>query len=50
MLDGKKSSLRIEWLPVDQLKPDPRNPRKHNDRQINQLAQSIASLDSTALF
>jgi DNA modification methylase len=44
MLNGKKSSLRIEWLPVDQLKPDPRNPRKHNDRQINQLAQSIASL------
>jgi DNA modification methylase len=33
--------LSIELISIDQLKLDPRNPRTHSDRQINQLARSI---------
>jgi DNA modification methylase len=33
--------LRIEWLPLDALKPDPRNPKKHSTRHIQQIARSI---------
>jgi len=32
---------RIERWPLDRLKPDPRNPRKHPPRQLAQLADSI---------
>src|SRR5262245_55291083 len=31
----------IEYLPVEDLKPDPHNPRKHPERQINLLVASI---------
>ena len=31
----------INYLPVEQLKPDPANPRKHSDRQIRALVKSI---------
>jgi DNA modification methylase len=33
--------LQIELRPIDQLKPDPRNPRRHSRKQIKQLARSI---------
>jgi ParB-like nuclease domain len=33
--------LSLESLPVSELKLDPRNPRQHRDRQINQIARSI---------
>src|SRR3954469_15296300 len=36
-------NLTIEWLPLDDLKPDPRNPRVHGARQIRQIARSIES-------
>lgn len=36
-------SLRIEYVPINELKLDPRNPRIHSDRQIGQLAKSIKS-------
>src|SRR5436305_370351 len=35
------SALRIEHVPVAQLRPDPRNPRTHAERQITQIARSI---------
>jgi DNA modification methylase len=35
--------LLIKWQPINSLKLNARNPRKHNKRQIGQLAQSIAS-------
>jgi ParB-like chromosome segregation protein Spo0J len=35
------SKIELEWLSPDQIKPDPRNPRKHSDRQIKQIAASI---------
>jgi DNA methylase/ParB-like nuclease domain len=43
MSNGVTTSLQINRLPIGQLVPDPRNPRKHSDRQVSQVAQSIAS-------
>jgi DNA modification methylase len=36
-------ALTVEGLPPSALKPDPRNPRRHSDRQINQISRSITS-------
>jgi len=33
--------LAIEYLPVASLRPDPKNPRQHGDRQVRQIARSI---------
>ena len=38
------SRLTITYLPVSALKPNPKNPRKHNDRQIRLLAKSIRAV------
>jgi DNA modification methylase len=35
--------LEVTYLPTTSLKPDPRNPRIHSDKQIRQIAQSIES-------
>lgn len=35
----------IEYLPLDQIRPDPRNPRKHDKRHIQALAKSIAEFN-----
>jgi DNA modification methylase len=35
------AKLVVRYLPVDQLKPDPRNPRVHSPRQVRQIARSI---------
>ena len=34
-------NLRVEWLAISELKPDPRNPKQHCARQIRQIADSI---------
>jgi DNA modification methylase len=34
-------ALRIEWVPIGQLRPNPRNPRTHSKKQIKQIAASI---------
>jgi DNA modification methylase len=34
-------NLRVEWLAIGELKPDPRNPKQHGARQIRQIAESI---------
>ncbi len=36
-----KPDLAIEYKPVGTLKPDPKNPRIHSDKQIQQIARSI---------
>jgi ParB-like chromosome segregation protein Spo0J len=36
-----KRGLRIELVPINRLKLDPRNPRLHSPRQIAQIAGSI---------
>lgn len=40
-LSKQKSALSATQLPIHSLKPDPRNPRLHSTRQVNQIAQSI---------
>ena len=38
------SRLTITYVPVSALKPNPKNPRKHNNRQIRLLAKSIRAV------
>jgi DNA modification methylase len=38
------TNLTIQYQPVSSLKPNPKNPRKHTDRQIRLLAKSIRAL------
>src|SRR5580693_8609672 len=37
------SRLEITYLQTTSLKPDPRNPRVHSEKQVRQIAQSIES-------
>jgi hypothetical protein len=46
--DGPKREFKnqhrptaIVWRTLAELKPDPRNPRKHSQKQIRQIARSI---------
>ena len=39
----KQTKSSIVSLAIDILKPDPKNPRTHNDKQITQIARSIKS-------
>src|SRR5271169_5683141 len=34
-------NLAVVYRPIDQLKPDPANPRRHSKKQIRQIANSI---------
>jgi ParB-like chromosome segregation protein Spo0J len=34
-------SLSIKYLPASRLKPDPKNPRLHSEKQVQQIARSI---------
>src|SRR5258708_19373344 len=42
-LPTRDSRVEIVYRPIDQLKPDPRNPRRHERKQIRQIADSIAA-------
>lgn len=42
-LSPTSRSHTIRWLSVAALSPDPRNPRRHSDRQIKQIQRSIQS-------
>src|SRR5215472_12102884 len=33
--------LKIQYLPISQLKPDPRNPRTHPKKQLVQIGRSV---------
>ena len=33
--------LEVAWRPIDDLEPDPGNPRRHSKKQIRQIAESI---------
>ena len=35
------SGMSIVYRAIDQLKPDPANPRRHSKKQIRQIANSI---------
>src|SRR5258706_16430132 len=40
-LETPRQSLAIEYKSIAVLKPDPKNPRAHGDKQIQQIARSI---------
>ncbi len=40
----------IEYVPIGDLKPDPRNARKHSERQIEQIAASIRQFGFTGVI
>jgi ParB-like chromosome segregation protein Spo0J len=42
-LPTRDSRIDIVYRPIDQLKQDPRNPRRHERKQIRQIADSIAA-------
>jgi hypothetical protein len=35
MTVNDRRDLKIEWLPLDALKPDPGNPKQHSARQVS---------------
>ena len=34
-------NLKIVYRPIDELKPDPANPRRHTKKQIRQIGKSL---------
>jgi DNA modification methylase len=42
-LRDTSSELHLTYRPVGELKPDPKNPRSHSRRQIQQIAKSIGT-------
>jgi ParB-like chromosome segregation protein Spo0J len=42
-MQSSTTPLEINYLHTTSLKPDPRNPRVHTDKQVRQIAQSIKS-------
>jgi len=38
---GLSAPLSVAYRPVGELKPDPKNPRKHSPKQVRQIANSI---------
>lgn len=38
------TDLEFAYLALDDLKPDPRNPRTHSKKQIQQIADSMTEL------
>lgn len=42
-MQSSAAPLEVTYLRTTTLKPDPRNPRVHTDKQVRQIAQSIES-------
>ena len=42
-MQSTTAQLEVTYLRTTSLKPDPRNPRVHSDKQVRQIAQSIES-------
>src|SRR5215468_11176152 len=38
---ARAQPLKVVYRPIEQLRPDPANPRVHNKKQIQQIANSI---------
>jgi ParB-like chromosome segregation protein Spo0J len=43
------SDFKIEYLPIAELKPNPRNARRHSQKQLNQIAASIREFGFNSL-
>src|SRR6185312_4888670 len=37
----RESRWALEWVPIESLRPNPRNARTHSKKQVNQIANSI---------
>src|SRR4051812_12886730 len=46
--DVRSIELQITYLPPDQIRPDPTNPRLHGKRHVRQLAKSIEAFGFNA--
>jgi hypothetical protein len=42
-MQSSTAPLEVTYLSTTSLKPDPRNPRVHSDKQVRQIAQTIES-------
>jgi ParB/RepB/Spo0J family partition protein len=42
-MQSSRAQLEVTYIRITSLKPDPRNPRVHSDKQVRQIAQSIES-------
>jgi DNA modification methylase len=42
---GRQQRLEIVYRPIDELKPDPANPRHHSKKQIRQIGNSLKAFD-----
>lgn len=42
-IKSNTSDLKIEWKPIGDLRPHTNNPRQHSNKQIQQIADSIAA-------
>jgi hypothetical protein len=42
-LPARDSRSEVVYQPIEPLKPDPRNPRRHEHKQIRQIAASIVA-------
>ena len=40
-MPSSTTALEVTYLPTTSLKPHPKNPRIHTDKQVGQIAQSI---------
>src|SRR3954454_10418162 len=47
LLPRPNNRLEILYRPIEELTPDPRNPRQHTRKQIKQLARSIETFGFT---
>ena len=47
-LSTPRIELKIEYLPISQIRPDPNNPRLHGKRHVRQLAKSIEAFGFNA--
>jgi ParB-like chromosome segregation protein Spo0J len=41
MHPATEQTLEIVYQPLESLKPDPKNPRSHSEKQLKQIAKSI---------
>ena len=46
-LAASSRQLSVVYRPLDELKPDPKNPRTHSARHVRQIAKSISTFGFT---
>lgn len=36
--------MKVEWVPIEEIKPNPKNPNRHSEEQIERLAKIIQNI------